>query len=253
MNNNIITIKKLNKSFSNVHALNSISLNIKKGEKIALIGPSGCGKTTLLNTLMKIEKKDSGNIMILNRNIDEYTSSKEYSKLIGIIHQELYIVKELNVLNNVLAGKLNTWSNIKSFISLFIPFEKENALKALTSVGIENKINEMTYNLSGGEKQRVAIARILLQNPKIILADEPVASLDPKRSEDIISLLCNLTIEFEKTLIASLHSTELAIKYFDRILGMNNGKIIFDLPSDKVSKNQLKQLYSISGADNEIS
>lgn len=149
------------------------------------------------------------------------------------------------VIHNVLAGRLKDWGFLKSLLSLLIPQDKELAIKALERVGIGEKAYERTSKLSGGEQQRVAMARLLVQNPEVILADEPVSSLDPARAEDILYTLTKLISEEGQTLIASLHSVEYAKKYFNRIIALREGRIYFDLPAEKVTSDVLKELYDL--------
>jgi len=240
-------LNNVTKIFDSQVVLNSITLSIAKGEKIALVGPSGAGKTTLLNLLANALKPDSGTIHLDQTLSYEQLSNKAQAKKVGMIRQQYDLVMPLTVINNVLAGKLSDWSFFKTLLSLIVPQEKHLAQKALDRVGLENKTYERTSNLSGGEQQRVALARLLVQNPDAILADEPVSSLDPARAEDILKLLVSITGENSKTLIASLHSVNYAIKYFDRVIGIKDGNIHFDLPSSNITENHLNELYTLKG------
>ena len=238
-------LNNISKTYGKKQALSSLSFNIKKGEIVALIGPSGAGKTTLLNSLAKTVKIDLGEILISDINIDKYKNNKSFAKQVGIIRQQFDLVPQLPVIHNVLAGRFNEWGFMKSLISLIFPQDKKLALTALERVGLLEKVYEKTSNLSGGEQQRVAIARLLVQNPECILADEPISSLDPARAHDILTLLIKIVYEENLTLIASLHSVDYALKYFKRIIGLREGQIYFDLPSDKVTDKLLKDLYKI--------
>lgn len=249
-NKNII-FKNITKQFQGKNALSSLSFNINDGELVALIGPSGAGKTTLLNLLSNIETANSGDIFIEGTNIKNYKSNKLYAKKVGMVRQQFDLIDELRVINNVLAGRLNQWSTLKSLLSLIIPQEKKLAIKALKRVGIEEKLHDKTSNLSGGQQQRVALARLLMQNPDIILADEPVSSLDPTRAEDILKLLICLAKEENKTLITSIHSINYAKKYFDRVIGLREGELFFDLPVSELNDNLLKELYSLKDVNND--
>ncbi|WP_130806394.1 phosphonate ABC transporter ATP-binding protein [Senegalia massiliensis] len=248
--NRIIKFKNITKKFKGNIALSSLSFNINKGELVALIGPSGSGKTTLLNLLSKIETANTGDIFIENTNIKDYKSNKLYAKEVGMIRQQFDLIDELTVINNVLAGRLNEWNILKSLLSLIIPQEKKLAVNTLKRVGIEEKLFDKTSTLSGGQQQRVALARLLVQNPNIILADEPVSSLDPTRAEDVLSLLISLAKENNKTLITSIHSIKYAKKYFDRVIGLRNGELFFDLPVNKLNEGLLTELYSLKKVNN---
>jgi phosphonate transport system ATP-binding protein len=233
------------KNYERKIALSSLSFVVEKGELIALIGPSGAGKTTLLNLLATILQPDSGELFVDGKPITQYTDQKKRAKKIGIIRQQFDLVGQLAVIHNVLAGRLADWGFFKSLFSLFIPQEKQVAIKALERVGLPDKLYERTSNLSGGEQQRVALARLLMQKPEIILADEPVASLDPARADDILDMLTKIAKEEHQTVIASLHSVEYARKYFTRLIGLKNGELFFDLPAEQVTDEQLQELYQL--------
>ena len=244
-NENILEINQISKNYERKIALSSLSFVVEKGELIALIGPSGAGKTTLLNLLATILQPDSGEIIVDGKPITQYADQKKRAKKIGIIRQQFDLVGQLAVIHNVLAGRLADWGFFKSLFSLFIPQEKQVAIKALERVGLPDKQYERTSNLSGGEQQRVALARLLMQKPEIILADEPVASLDPARADDILDMLTKIAKEEHQTVIASLHSVEYARKYFTRLIALKNGELFFDLPADQVTDEQLQKLYQL--------
>lgn len=242
---NIIELKDVSVSFDGKIALSSLSLFIKKGERIALIGPSGAGKSTLLNVLSLSNVSGTGTILIDGQPPSFYRNRKVRAKKIGVIRQQFDLVNALPVVHNVLAGKLADWSLFKSVLSLVIPQEKEMAEHALSRVGLGHKMFERTASLSGGEQQRVALARLLVQQPEIILADEPVASLDPARAEDVLDILTKLVQEEKQTLITSLHSVDYAKKYFTRVIGLRQGGMVFDLPVDQLTEGHLKELYKL--------
>ncbi len=241
----MVEVKNVSKYYERKIALSSLSFSIKKGEMVALIGPSGAGKTTLLNTFATLIKPDEGEVTIAGIPTTKLTNRKVLAKKVGMIRQQFDLVGQLPVIHNVLAGRLADWGFFKSLWSLIIPQEKQAARGALEKVGLSDKITEQTSKLSGGEQQRVALARLLLQKPEIILADEPVASLDPARAEDILIMLTQLVQEENQTLITSLHSVEYARKYFTRIIAIKNGKLFFDLPVHEVTDSILTELYSI--------
>ncbi|MGJ7921137.1 phosphonate ABC transporter ATP-binding protein [Neobacillus sp. LXY-4] len=241
----IIEIKNVSKHYERKIALSSLSFSIKKGEIVALIGPSGAGKSTLLNIIATVVKPDEGNLLIDGEPSAQFTDGKKLAKKIGIIRQQFDLVGQLPVIHNVLAGRLADWGFFKSLLSLVFPQEKQVAANSLQRVGLLDKMYEQTANLSGGEQQRVAMARLLTQKPEIILADEPVASLDPARAEDILSILTNLAREEHQTLITTLHSVEYAKKYFTRMIALKDGEIFFDLPTAEVSEHHLQSLYEL--------
>jgi phosphonate transport system ATP-binding protein len=238
----VIEGKQITKHFGRKIALSSLSFIINHGEIVALIGPSGAGKSTLLNTIAGLVPLESGELLIDQKPLPSYRG-KQLAKKVGVIRQQFDLIGPLAVIHNVLAGRLADWGLVKSLISLLVPQEKGLAMEALNRVGLAEKAYDITANLSGGEQQRAAMARLLIQNPEIILADEPVASLDPARAEDVIAMLVNLASEKQQTLIASLHSVEYARKYFTRIIAIKNGAIFFDLPTKEVTDDLLAELY----------
>jgi phosphonate transport system ATP-binding protein len=243
--NFIIEANNITKHFERKIAISSLSFTIKKGEMVALIGPSGAGKTTLLNSIAGLVSLNNGDLKIDGKTHSQFKNGKRFAKKVGVIRQQFDLIGQLAVIHNVLAGKFSEWGFCKSLLSLLIPQEKESALKALDRVGLADKTYELTSNLSGGEQQRVALARLIVQKPEIILADEPVASLDPARAEDVLSMLTNLIVEENQTLITSIHSVEYARKYFSRIIALKDGELFFDLPTEKVTDDLLSELYQL--------
>jgi phosphonate transport system ATP-binding protein len=241
----MIDAKNISKHFERKIALSSLSFSIKQGELVALIGPSGAGKTTLLNSIAGLVSLEQGELLIDSQPLSYYKKGKFFAKKVGVIRQQFDLIGQLAVIHNVLAGKLSEWGFVKSLFSLLIPQDKEVATRALDRVGLGDKTFELTSTLSGGEQQRVAMARLMVQQPEIILADEPVASLDPARAEDVLAMLTKITIEENQTLLASLHSVEYARKYFSRIIALKNGEIFFDLPAENVTDSLLTQLYQL--------
>ncbi|ESU33789.1 hypothetical protein G3A_04765 [Bacillus sp. 17376] len=240
-----ICIKQISKIYERKIALSSLSFTVKKGELVALIGPSGAGKTTLLNLLAAILPPNQGEILIDGHPLSRLMDHKKRAKKIGIIRQQFDLVGELPVIHNVLAGRLSEWGIFKSLLSMLVPQDKEYAIQVLSRVGLTDKLYEKTSSLSGGEQQRVALARLLVQNPEIVLADEPVASLDPARAEDVLDLLVKIASEEKQTLIASLHSVEYARKYFDRLIALKDGELFFDLPASSVTDDHIRSLYRL--------
>ncbi|MGG3467177.1 phosphonate ABC transporter ATP-binding protein [Neobacillus pocheonensis] len=243
----MIEANSISKHYERKIALSSLSFSINQGETVALIGPSGAGKTTLLNSIAGLILPEQGDIIIDGKSITSYKKGKIFAKKVGVIRQQFDLIGPLAVIHNVLAGKLADWGLLKALFSLLIPQDKAAAIKALERVGLHDKAYEITSTLSGGEQQRVAMARLMVQNPELILADEPVASLDPARADDILAMLTNIVLERKQTIIASLHSVEYARKYFTRIIALKNGELFFDLPSEKVTDELLLDLYQLKG------
>ena len=240
------------KTYPRTVALAPISLEIGVGERVAILGPSGAGKTTLLHLMGGVVQPSQGTILIDGRPLPSLRPGGELAGLVGVIHQQFDLVPHLSVVHNVLAGRLGQWSTLRSLLSLVSPRERDVATEALEKMGIGHKLYERTSRLSGGEQQRVAMARLLVQTPRAILADEPVASLDPARAEDLMGLLSGIVRESGKTLVASLHSVALAREHFDRAIGLRNGKVQFDVPVARLTDGMLAKLYDIEGLEDEV-
>ena len=226
--------------------LGPLSISIPSGQKVALVGPSGSGKTTLLNLLAQSVISDEGQISIYGRPLATLRDRRSRSALVGMMHQQLDLVPNLAVVHNVLAGRLGRWGLMRSALSLALPQDLGPALTALERAGIGEKLYERTSHLSGGEQQRVALARLLVQDPRALLVDEPVSALDPARADDLVRLLITIADEDDRTIVASLHAVPLALAYFDRIIALREGCIAFDRPSSEVQPSDLKALYGLA-------
>jgi phosphonate transport system ATP-binding protein len=239
------------KKYSEQRVLCNISLSIEKGENVAILGASGSGKTTLTRIINGFEKPEDGKIYF----DDEYISykSKNYlrclRKRIGVIYQTFNLVERTPVLHNVLTGCLGRMDNSIEFLSSIIGiFRKNNIERAkeiIRFVELEGKTIERVDRLSGGEKQRVAIARALMQNPDLLIADEPIANLDPRTSQKIMELLLRINKEKHITLIAVLHNVKVAQAFFDRIVAIKDAGIFFDGPTEKLNVEDFKELYDV--------
>ena len=239
----MLEINNLKKTFVNgTEALNGVNLKVKKGEFLSILGPSGSGKTTLLRSINGLESIDNGKISFENEKINK-DNLPEVQKKTGMIFQEFNLVNNLSAINNVLTGLLNSSSKFLSMFYLFTKKQKLEALKALETVGLLNKAYERVDELSGGQRQRIGIARAIIKRPKLLLADEPVASLDPKAANLIMSLLKKINKEFEITVICNLHQVELASKYSDRIVGLLEGEIMFDKTASNINKTAISEIY----------
>jgi phosphonate transport system ATP-binding protein len=239
----MLEIKNLRKNFeSGTEALKGVDLKINKGEFVSILGPSGSGKTTLLRSINGLENIDDGEIFLDNRKIDRIYLP-EVQKKTGMIFQEFNLVNNLSTINNVLTGLLNSSSKFLSMFYLFAREQKLEALQSLETVDLLDKAYSRVDELSGGQRQRVGIARAIIKKPLLLLADEPVASLDPKASNLIMSLLKKINKDFNITIMCNLHQVDLATQYSDRIVGLLNGAIMFDRSTHNIDKANIDQIY----------
>lgn len=222
-------------------ALGPVSLTVPAGQAVALVGPSGAGKTTLLRVVAGQVVPITGTVELCGRDLTRLRGRRELPGLVGLLPQRL----ELSVRHNVQAGALGRWGVLRSLAALLLPLEHPPAVEAVRRVGLSELSAARVADLSGGEQQRAAIARLLVQDPSLLLADEPVASLDPARADQLLGLLRGMAGEDGRTLIASLHSPELACRYFDRVVGLRDGRIVFDLPPAEVTAEVLETLYRL--------
>ena len=239
----MLEIKNLRKNFeSGTEALKGVDLKINKGEFVSILGPSGSGKTTLLRSINGLENIDNGEIFLDNKKIDRIYLP-EVQKKTGMIFQEFNLVNNLSTINNVLSGLLNSSSKLLSMFYLFTREQKLEALQSLETVDLLDKAYSRADELSGGQRQRVGIARAIIKKPLLLLADEPVASLDPKASNLIMSLLKKINKEFNITILCNLHQIELATQYSDRIVGLLDGAIMFDESTQNINKANINKIY----------
>lgn len=233
--------------FGAVTAVTSCDLRVDAGERIAVIGPSGAGKSSLIGLLNGTIAATEGTVVALGRDYAEVRAAelRRVQRRIGTIYQSFDLVDELRTVHNVNAGRLGGWPFWKAAVSLIRPREIGTVRHALDRVGIGDKLHARTGTLSGGQKQRVAIARVLVQQPAAILADEPIASLDPRRGREIIDLLHDISVESGTTLLASLHDVDMALQRFERVIGLREGRIVFDSPPALLSRSAVDDLYAL--------
>ncbi|NPC95301.1 phosphonate ABC transporter ATP-binding protein [Nocardioides sp. zg-DK7169] len=214
-------------------ALQGVDLVVRAGERVALVGPSGAGKSTLLRLCTGAVRPDRGEVEVLGRSLSGLGAAElaAVRRRIGTIHQRLHLVGRLRVVHNVNAGRLGRWSTWEALSSLVRPRETQAARAALSRTGIADKLMARTDELSGGEQQRVALARVLVQDPDLVLADEPVSSLDPARADEVLRLLCETVATPSRALVVSLHDFDLAVRRCDRVVGLREGRVVFDRPA----------------------
>jgi len=222
--------------------LDGVSFTLDPGEMVALVGPSGAGKTTLLRSLAGMVAPTSGRVLWNGTDVSA-VPRRERARLVGMMQQRLDLVNELSVRHNIEAGLLGRLGPVASLAALLLPLEAAEAREAARRVGLEDRLDERLERLSGGEQQRVALARLLVQGPQLLLADEPVASLDPTLATRALTLLAEGARDGSRTILVSLHVPQLATQHFDRVIGLHSGVVAFDRVVSEVDQELLGALY----------
>jgi len=225
-------------------ALSGIDLTVHPGERVALLGASGAGKSTLLSVLGGSLPPTGGTVEILGMPLAGLRAAglRAAQRRIGTVGQRLDLVEQVRVLHNVNVGRLGRWNTARALTALALSRTDPTVEAALEAVGLGWAVHERTERLSGGERQRVAIARLLVQEPDLVLADEPVASLDPSRAAEVLDLLRTATPD--GTLVVSLHQPDLARRHCTRVVGLRGGRVVLDLPVAEVDDRHLADLYT---------
>ena len=251
----MIKFDKVNKIYPNgLHALKNISLEINQGEFVAIIGLSGAGKSTLLRTINRMHDISEGSLIVNGQEIKNLKGKdlRTFRRKVGMVFQSFNLVTRTTVINNVLTSRVPDMPLWKSIIGLYSKEDKIIALEALDKVGILDKAYVRADQLSGGQQQRVALARTLAQKPEIILADEPVAALDPITATQVMDDFKKINKELNMSVLINIHHVDLALKYADRVIGIKAGEIVYDGPSAKVDSEVLKQIYGRELAADEV-
>lgn len=245
----ILKFDGVSKHYPNgVHALNQVSLEVKQGEFISVIGPSGSGKSTLLRAINRLIPISGGTVWLDGEAISSQHGKKMRSqrRKVGMIFQNYNLVYSLSVLQNVLHGRLGYMSGLKGIFGLYSEEDKQNALDLLRELGLEQFSYNRASDLSGGQKQRVGIARAIMQNPKLLLCDEPIASLDPSSAKTIMELLHDMTQKRNIACIVNLHQLDVALRYSTRIIGLSKGQIVFDGTPEQLTDDVIERIYGTS-------
>ena len=248
----ILEFKNVSKVYDNVtRALDNINLEIEEGEFVSVIGPSGAGKSTLLRCINRLIDASEGEIIFDGQDIT-HVKGKELRNIrtkTGMIFQHYNLVDRLSVIENVLHGTLGKKSTISGMVGHYTEKEKQTAFEILKELGLSEQIYKRCDELSGGQKQRVGIARAIMQQPKLILCDEPIASLDPKASKVIMDQLANINKNKKITCIVNLHQVDVAMKYSKRIIGVAGGKIVYDGSPENLDQATIHQIYQSNASD----
>ena len=245
-----LRIKNLKKKFKNTIAVNGINIEIDEGKIIGIIGRSGAGKSTLLRMINRLVDPTEGSIEFDDIKVSSIKGRalRKWRSECAMIFQQFNLVERLDVLTNVLIGSLGRNYNLLNLFGIFSKEEKINALKNLDRFDLSGIALQKAGTLPGGQQQRVAIARALMQKPRILLADEPISSLDPKNAKRVMDDMLKINREDGITIICNLHSLEVAKKYCDRLIGLSDGKVVFDGNPEELTTEISKELYDL---DNE--
>ena len=228
-------------------ALDDVSIEITAGEFVVILGPSGAGKSTLLRILNGLTEPSTGTAQIGGSPVSESGSD------VGMVFQMHYLIESLSAYRNALTGALSRTTNLKSILTLNQTDDKRAALRALDTVGLLKDAEQRAGTMSGGQKQRVGIARALVQNPSLLLADEPVSSLDPKAARDVMRYMKQAARERELTTVASLHQVNIAREFGDRFIGVRDGTVIFDGSRAELSMDVIDDLYYAGSESTPVS
>ena len=250
-NHDVVVVENLVKTFDSVVACDRISLRIGPGELIALVGRSGGGKSTLLRTLNGLSPVTSGRVEVLGVDVTQArgASMRRLRRRVGMVFQQFHLVGRLTAMENVLTGALGRVTGPRYGVLSWSRTLRRSALEQLDRVGLADRAFQRADTLSGGQQQRVAIARTLMQGPELVLADEPVASLDPESAAQVLDVLVRVCAEDRLTVVCSLHQVELAIGWSDRIIGLRAGRVVLDRSTAGLQRAQVEAVYRDADGD----
>lgn len=251
----MLKCENVTKRFGSNTAVRNVSVEIPEGQMVGIIGASGAGKSTLLRMMNRLTTTTEGDIIFKGRNVTRLSGAglREWRRSCAMIFQQFNLVPRLDVLTNVLLGRLNHRSTMTSILGLFDQRERAMAIAALERLGIEKTALQRAGSLSGGQQQRVAIARALMQEPQMVLADEPIASLDPRNAQIVMQSLRDINRQEGITVITNLHTLDTARAYCDRIIGMKAGEVVFDGVPAELTEAAARSIYGADGLDDAFS
>ena len=245
----ILEVKDLSASYSSSgpEILKGISFDVAENDFLAIIGPSGAGKSTLIRCINRLVEPTSGQIYFRSQEVTKL-SLRELRKVrrgIGMIFQEFNLIDRMSVMDNLLSGRLGFTGNIRTLFKAFKRKDIESALKLLERVGLSDQVDKRADELSGGQRQRVGIARALMQDPKLLLLDEPTSSLDPKISREIMNLVKEMAFELKVPCLCNIHDVQLAMDFCNKIIGIQEGTKMFEGTPDTLNKEKLHEIYAM--------
>lgn len=247
--NPILQVKDLRVRYSakSPEILKGVSFDVEAEDFLAIIGPSGAGKSTLIRCINRLVEPESGQVLLNGTDVLKLNSRalRKLRRNIGMIFQEFNLINRMSVIDNVLSGRLGYVGNFRSLLRLFSREDIERALSMLLRVGLSDHVDKRADELSGGQRQRVGIARALMQDPKLLLVDEPTSSLDPKISREVMGLIRDIANEFNVPVLCNIHDVGLAMEFCNKIIGLQDGLKMFDGPTQKMNESRLSEIYAM--------
>ena len=249
-----VEVEDMTVAYTTKPVLWDVDMKVPIGSLAAIVGPNGAGKSTLLRTINRMHDISEGSLTVNGQEVNDLSGKdlRKFRRKVGMVFQSFNLVTRTTVINNVLTSRVPDMPLWKSIIGLYSKEDKVIALEALDKVGILDKAYVRADQLSGGQQQRVALARTLAQKPEIILADEPVAALDPITAKQVMDDFKKINKELNMSVLINIHHVDLALKYADRVIGIKAGEIVYDGPATKVDSEVLKQIYGRELAADEV-
>jgi len=240
-----LVIETVTKRYGTTLALDDVSFVVDPGEFVALLGPSGAGKSTLFRCVTRLVAPDTGVVRVLGRDMSALGGQelRLARRDVGLIFQQFNLIGRLSAMDNVLAGRMGHASTLRVMLRQFTRADRQLALAALDRVGLLERAGQRADSLSGGQQQRVAIARVLAQQARLLLADEPVSSLDPQSAENVLGILRNIARETGIAVVCALHQVDLARRYADRVVALRGGRKLLDTSVNAFDQNAFQELY----------
>ena len=243
----VLEVKNLRAAYGERQILKGVSFSLKADDFFAIIGPSGAGKSTLIRCVNRLVEPSGGEVLFNGRDITKVAMPelREVRRNIGMIFQEFNLIERLSVIDNVLTGRLGYTGTLRSLFRAYTKADIEQALKLLDRVGLSEHVDKRADRLSGGQRQRVGIARALIQNPKLLLVDEPTSSLDPKIAREVMGLIREMAREFHIPVLCNIHDVDLACDFCSHVIGLQDGIKKFDGPPAELDKRALQDIYAM--------